>query len=424
MVSTVKGRGFLRPFPALCPAESRVPDLAARSAFLLLICYVLILPVAHTIALRNVLFFSLVALTAWGAVRWRLELRLPWAPEWLIYLAVALASLPTAIDPLDSANEIKHEIVFGAAAGALGAIWLRHQADFDKVIAVLVVGSAIMGLWAGLQAVRDWTGGYPFDPAQRGALLSGVGSYSTYIVLLAPFLFYLLLRHRSPPMRFALISILVLNVIGALATMNRAVFPALAAEVLVFGYLAVRASERSAVWLARMATGVVFVAILGAFQFLFRDLANPDGSMLSADPRFLIWSTAVDNIRAAPWFGSGFGREAFRRLNPDMVAANDHFWHAHNVLLNKGVQMGIPGILAFALLMLAACRSVWLNRAEVTRNPQAGLLSAAGLALIAGMLTKNMTDDFLVRDQGYLFWLLLAAASSVLGLYRAGRDRE
>ena len=37
------------------------------------------------------------------------------------------------------------------------------------------------------------------------------------------------------------------------------------------------------------------------------------------------------------------------------------------------------------------------------------LLGIVGLALLAGFIVKNLTDDFLVRSNGRLFWALNAA---------------
>jgi O-antigen ligase len=83
--------------------------------------------------------------------------------------------------------------------------------------------------------------------------------------------------------------------------------------------------------------------------------------------------------------------------------------------------MGIPGILAFVLLIAAAARRTWLRRRARQTDATAAMLSAACVALVAGLFIKNMTDDFFVRDQGYLFWMLMAGAATALDPLRRTR---
>jgi O-antigen ligase len=169
--------------------------------------------------------------------------------------------------------------------------------------------------------------------------------------------------------------------------------------------------RRAGLWIGLSLLGV---AALFVAQIVLRIHADPTSGTFDQDPRWEIWARALDNIRTGPWSGSGFGRGVFTRLNPDVVARNGLHWHAHNTWLNKGVQMGFPGIAAFALLLVAAAWRAWLPRAAIRSDPGAGMLSASGIALLAGLFVKNMTDDFFVRDQGYLFWVLMAAIAAAL----------
>lgn len=86
--------------------------------------------------------------------------------------------------------------------------------------------------------------------------------------------------------------------------------------------------------------------------------------------------------------------------------------------------MGLPGILAFALLIFAAARGAWLPRDALRRDEAAAMLSAGGVALVIGLLVKNTTDDFFVRDQGYLFWVLMAGIAAALLPLRASANRS
>ena len=73
------------------------------------------------------------------------------------------------------------------------------------------------------------------------------------------------------------------------------------------------------------------------------------------------------------------------------------------------LQTGVLGLAAFTALMAALA---WAFAATARRT--GGLpLAIAGLALLAGYLTKNLTDDFFFRPSSLIFW---AMAGMLLGL--------
>jgi O-antigen ligase len=80
-------------------------------------------------------------------------------------------------------------------------------------------------------------------------------------------------------------------------------------------------------------------------------------------------------------------------------------WHAHNYFLDTVVQVGIPGLLLLFLLLGATLREGW----RMARSPD-DLATACGLALIAivaGMVIRNMTDTLWVRQNALLYWGVL-----------------
>jgi O-antigen ligase len=79
-------------------------------------------------------------------------------------------------------------------------------------------------------------------------------------------------------------------------------------------------------------------------------------------------------------------------------------WHAHNVFLNYGLEMGVPGMLALAWVFVSLLREYW--RLYAGQDRVASLLGVAGLTLLAGMLLRNQVNDMFVRDEAILFWAL------------------
>ena len=156
--------------------------------------------------------------------------------------------------------------------------------------------------------------------------------------------------------------------------------------------------------------------MIAALQFRAHTQA-PDGTgpltFLLHDNRAPILRVALDMIGERPWLGRGFD-------NPDIgdafAARFDTPWfknyvhHAHNVVLNYTLQMGVTG--AVVILTVFAT----LTWVFITRVPQGGLARLAGLcgvALVAGIFLRNLTDDFFSRHTVQFFG---AAIGMLLGL--------
>ena len=122
-----------------------------------------------------------------------------------------------------------------------------------------------------------------------------------------------------------------------------------------------------------------------------------------------------------PLTGSGFGRNAMQKATPDLLTPDvPLFWHAHNVFLNYGISMGLPGVLALLLVFGCLLRAFW----KLARhgNDVQRVIGAAGVAMVAGVIARNLTNDFFMRDMSLLFWSL---SGLLLGLgNRVGHNRE
>ena len=146
---------------------------------------------------------------------------------------------------------------------------------------------------------------------------------------------------------------------------------------------------------------------------LSRALVGVDRTLLSdARPRF--WQHYLEVGMQHAWTGVGFGKPlpglAYREDLPADLASFEPFvsTHAHNLFLNTWLQTGVVG-LALQLALLAS-----LARAFRRHWRSSDWWAPAGLALVAGMLTKNLTDDFMWKTTMLAFWafagLLLALA--------------
>lgn len=392
-------------------------------AFFLMGAYLLVLPIAHTIAVRHIAFYSLLLLTLWATWRYRLRLSFPVAWAWAVYVAIALFSVMYAIDPAYSLSEVKRELGYGILVWVLAASWVRSTEALSRIIGVVVAGNLLM---VGYAVSNIVVSGLGQSYLQEGSF-SGVGMFSTYLITVLPFVaaYALQLKDTHKTIYYLLLAVLALNIIALYFSGNRAGLVSLLVELLLAVYLLrdsifPRAQRRFLITII-----VLAVVLTGLFVKQMNERIVLHQAELGAtsadepDQRWIIWRVAIENIRAHPLIGAGFGREVFRLRNPEFFKENTNYWHAHNLLLNKGVQMGIPGMFAFLGLIFAALRAVWVPR---TRRRQISPLHAYATAcavMIVGLLTKNMTDDFFVRDGALLFWVLTGAVLGALAGERA-----
>jgi O-antigen ligase len=137
---------------------------------------------------------------------------------------------------------------------------------------------------------------------------------------------------------------------------------------------------------------------------LAREFAG--GLPLPEDPRARPYEVVMEQ----PLVGAGFGRESMKKAYPDLVPADPPMslmWHPHNVLLNYGVAMGVPGVVV--LLLLLTGFAVTYGQQLRSANEQDRLIAAAGIILITGVVVRNMTNDLFLRDGALLFWALNGA---------------
>ena len=225
-------------------------------------------------------------------------------------------------------------------------------------------------------------------------------------------LFALRSRPRSPERAGALIVAAACIAAGTL-TLNRMFWLAASAEVTIFALFSMRYWDSRYRAVSMLAVGVV-VAALAVFQVFEASesriaLAAPGlgvWEFLSGDPRTGLWRFATSLIAQHPWVGTGLGKWALSDV------FYEHFrdpllMHAHNTFLNRALETGLVGLAAFVFLLVSVV--IAFLRVARSGDPGTAAIGAAGLALVAGVLVKNLADDFFVRQNALLFWALVGA---------------
>jgi O-antigen ligase len=363
---------------------------------------------AHTVALRLALLLAGGALAAAVAWRNREELRLLppiWLP-FLLWAAWAWLSVTWSIEPERTLKELRHEVVYTGAA--LWVCFVAAQAANAARIAIPVVGAAAAAVV--VIGLRDFSISWE---RYLGGLHGGPGDHSSALLTLAPCVamtaWYLWRARWRPRIQLPVWVLGLLVLTGAYCTLNRTVWIGLGLEVLLVGGLLIVRTRTLASWSTRtkLISGLVAVAVLGggaiALSAVQAKREALGGKSLAKDTRLTLWPEIVERVSERPLTGYGFGRGLLRRpLQTEFHDLDAMLWHAHNMFLEQLVQLGVPGLALFLLLLAALLREGWRAAREAS-----DFRAACGIALIAvvaGMLIRNMTDTLFVRQNALLFW--------------------
>ena len=372
------------------------------------------LPFTHTIAVRLICLFAAACIVFYQW--WRRPPPTPpcKGPLAFWFVVCFLASM-WSIEPDYSWGEFRNEVVYALMTGTVFYYSTKNEAVWQIWRTILVSAFLVVSLHAIFNYFRlgDWA---------AAGLVGDRNAYSTYIVVIAPFLFLTTaqtgIRSRAGKLLWLTIA---LALITGYLTLNRIMWVTLMIETAIFVFLYLRKSAVTATKKRRVRLAIV-TAICAVFAVQFFLVSHVGSTQMkksfSEDPRLHIWSYALKRMEERPLSGYGYGRGILRR--DFRTHFNDPLhWHAHNMVLNYTMEAGLLGAAALLWLFAALVREFW--KLYRSRHRISWELGTFGLALLLGIVTKTMTDDILVRDNALLFWSLVGMC---LGLVRHSFTQE
>jgi O-antigen ligase len=159
-------------------------------------------------------------------------------------------------------------------------------------------------------------------------------------------------------------------------------------------------------------------ALVAGPQQLLNLAISQSGSGMAGNVsgRVELWSRALYGIADVPLTGMGMNtsRKVLPILYPTFLASPDFdFAHAHNQLLQAGLDLGIPGLTAYlALWLISATLLVRVYRRSREPNDRV-MAGGLGAGLIA-QFSFGMTDAITLGSKpAVLFWFMLALIVSL-----------
>ena len=376
----------------------------------------------------------------------------------LLLLVMLLVSLYATFDLAFSTPKVIG-IVYGIALFyAATAFTSQSQRHLFGGVAALLLSGLVVAIASLLGT--NWTAKLPFLSAVTGRLpqLIRLGSAPAGFspnqvagVLLWVLPVYIaitiaglsetrFLRHGTTKLRWAVLLVGVgsLVVLGTfLLDQSRSGFVGLAAALL-FMTLVARSNRSAALLIGLLVILLLIVgfwvllqsgpqagAVLSDQSVLSRETV---ASLLSGkgllEARVEIWSRALYGLEDFPFTGMGVG--TFRRIVPVLyplflIPPESDIAHAHNHLLQTGLDLGLPGLIAYLALWLLAGAMLWRSW-QLRQNRWQGTLLIGFAGVLVGYFVYGMTDTVaLGAKPGFIFWLVLGLITGMHQLlYRSG----
>lgn len=171
------------------------------------------------------------------------------------------------------------------------------------------------------------------------------------------------------------------------------------------------AKWRQIFWKAVAGVGVLSIAVL-AYLFINIDQFAPERKIVYPRPfsgttevRVCLWQGTRDLLADNPVFGVGLN--GFRVTYPDYrTCDSEELQYPHNIVLNTWSELGLAGLLVFALIYLWAFKAV--VRSEISYLAKVSLVAAFTYGLVHGIVDV----PYFKNDLSVEFWILLAVIAA------------
>jgi O-antigen ligase len=354
------------------PAETAVPRRTASNAvtragempFWALMTFTAILllspqayfPVLATLRIALLTATVTAAAYLWACLVYRRPLTVWFREIWLAasLLAWALFMIPFSYSPGGSlsfifASYVNSLLVFWLLANLVTSVKkLRSIAWELSLVAIPLAATAVYNFYSGEATAKERIAGY------EGALAGNPNDLALMINLILPFSVALFLVHRRPAARFLLIASICLSIAAVILTFSRGGFVTLATIFLVYLWKFRRRPERRWTWIL---FAILLASIpIAAPQYLERLSTITDikaDETGSAQQRWDDMRAAFEFTLQQPITGAGIdqGLSAIREIR------GPKGYLVHNVYLEHAVELGLPGLALFVMLLVGAIKS-------------------------------------------------------------------
>lgn len=293
--------------------------------------------------------------------------------------------------------------------------WILGLSLLFELFVSTVIGHRVLPFWVDwshldkIPAAFYWSRDLLFEGGRIQGIV-GNSNLLAFAALLAVVVFSVQIAARSAS-RFWTGGWLLIALLTLALTRSTTVLAAGVAVAVVAAYLfwvrRVPEGRRAPVFLVGGAVAVAAVALVAIFR-------DPLLALLGKSPdltnRVEIWNTVLGLTAERPAFGWGWVGywppwvEPFRDL---IVIRGVHYYQAHNAWLDVALQLGIVGVVIFAVLVITTLGRSWLRAMDLAhgRGKAIGLLPVLVMVLL---IVHSLAESRLLIEIGFALLVVFA----------------
>lgn len=320
---------------------------------------------------------------------------------WTLFAIWYLLSSLWSLFPEYTYSGLRKEVLYSVISLLIGFTAALHLKNINTVLYAIFISLALLFLVTTAREGVSWLNSIEkhYPP---------VGDGSTTLVFFFSFaIAYFFSRKRYS----AIFAIFIILASFALAVFyeNRMCFVSFASVIGVCFFYTSKGLSIKFKTIGLLVLSVTILAIV-TFSLSLKSTTKSDYianavSIAKKDVRFSMWDFYFDKGMEKPVTGYGSGYHTLKySLSDDFPETFNIFIkdHAHNVFLNKWLQMGLVGLILFLMVYCAALhKGITAEFAEREK-----FLKLLFLLIFVGFFSKSMTDDFFIRNNLLLFWLV------------------
>jgi O-antigen ligase len=362
------------------------------------------LPLPKIVAISSILIYVASKLSAGEAlIVWTLELKMM-----TLLWSLGLLFAPVAASPRDSFNVLFDPLIKILIVFAMQIALVDTVSRFRAMIGIMVFCQALYSL----SSIRTYlTGGYS-EMASFQARISGWGEYlnnpndiACVLALMAPLSVICALLQRGWK-RWLLFACAGVTAVAILFTYSRSGFLALIASCGLLIWKATRGRRVKVLLPIAVVAAVLLVAAPGKYRTRLSTIFNPETDPTnSAQERQEHMIRAYEVAIRRPIFGVGMG-------NFHIYAIKE--MRAHNAYLETAAELGVVGLIAFLVIIVAPLRSLRRIERETAADgprpdPGKHLVSACLQASFVAFIIYGFFGS--VQYDSYLYSLVALAVA-------------
>lgn len=142
--------------------------------------------------------------------------------------------------------------------------------------------------------------------------------------------------------------------------------------------------------------------------------------------RFNTWLGVLKIIGDNLFWGIGVGESAFKDIYPSYaISGTETVMHSHNIFLQIALELGIMGIIVFAVIMFMYMQKTFFSVKFRGPESRSKKMISAGFAGIVGALVAGFTDHIWYNYRVFLiFWIVVAITMSFVKINEKERLKE